>query len=503
MAGHFRSLPPSGKQTWPERPQFSGFMKPCRFEGEVQNMEVVGHIPEEIDGTFYRVMPDPQMVPFIENDPWFNGDGNISAFRIQSGKCHFKQRYVRTEKFMREKQAQRALLGKYRNKYTDAVEFKIRSTANTNVLYFNGKLLACKEDAPPYALDPETLDTIGLEDFNGQLPSLTFTAHPKIDPVTKELVCFGYEAKGDGTPDVCYFSINPDGTFLETVWLVSPVCGMIHDFAVTENWVLFPIIPQTADLERMKKGGEHWQWNADIPFYIGVLPRRNAKGSDVKWFRAPNAFPGHTVNAYEIAGGKVVFDLPITDKNVFFWWPDAQGNSPDPHEIHANLLRFTIDPKEDQLDLPEPEILAHEDCEFMRIDDRFATKKHSYCYFDVMDPKLGTDFAAIAPVMGGGHAPYNALGCLDYKTGKVSKYFPGKTHLVQEPVFIPKSDSAEEGDGWVMALVNNYGTMSSELHIVSTKNFDEPCAVVHLPIRLRAGLHGNWVDAQDINLSNE
>ena len=129
------------------------------------------------------------------------------------------------------------MTGKYRNKYTDAVEFKVRSTANTNVFFFNGRLLACKEDSPPYAMDPATLDTIGIEDFNGQLPSCTFTAHPKIDPVTKEMICFGYEAKGDGTPDVCYFSINPRGKFTETVWLVSPVVAMIHDFAVTQNWV--------------------------------------------------------------------------------------------------------------------------------------------------------------------------------------------------------------------------------------------------------------------------
>lgn len=54
---------------FPEQPQFSGFMKPCRFEGEIQDLEVWGEIPSEIDGTFYRVMPDPQFPPFVENDP--------------------------------------------------------------------------------------------------------------------------------------------------------------------------------------------------------------------------------------------------------------------------------------------------------------------------------------------------------------------------------------------------------------------------------------------------
>lgn len=98
-------------------------------------------------------------------------------------------------------------------------------------------LLACKEDSLPYALDPQTLETIGLWDFDGQLESATFTAHPKFDPKTREMVCFGYEAKGDGTPDVCYYTFDSQAKLLQTVWLVAPVVAMIHDFAVTQNYV--------------------------------------------------------------------------------------------------------------------------------------------------------------------------------------------------------------------------------------------------------------------------
>jgi carotenoid cleavage dioxygenase-like enzyme len=104
---------------------------------------------------------------------------------------------VKTEKLVREREARRALLGKYRNKYTDAVEFQIRTTANTNILFHAGVMLACKEDGPPYALDPDTLDTIGVWDFDGQLESATFSAHPKFDPHTGDMLTFGYEAKGE------------------------------------------------------------------------------------------------------------------------------------------------------------------------------------------------------------------------------------------------------------------------------------------------------------------
>lgn len=265
---------------------------------------------------------------------------------------------------------------------------------------------------------------------------------------------------------------------------------------------MFPIIPQTCDIERLNQGGEHWQWDPDVPFYLGVLPRRGASGSEVKWFRAPNSFPGHTVNAYEDDSGKIVFDLPLTDKNVFFWWPDADGNAPKPEEISANLVRFTFDPLSDDLALPVPKIIASEDCEFPRVDDRYSGKKHAHCFLDLMDASLGTDFSTIMPRMGGGHPPYNSLGHIDYDSNTIHKYFPGPNHLVQEPIFIPrKGPNVSEGDGWVVALANNYASMSSELHIVDSRDFEKAQAIISLPIRLRAGLHGNWVDAQDILFS--
>ena len=73
--------------------------------------------------------------------------------------------------------------------------------ANTNVLYFGGKLLALWEAAQPCALDPKSLETIGLDTLDEQLqPGMPFTtsvpfvdklaagvvgdpltAHPKVD----------------------------------------------------------------------------------------------------------------------------------------------------------------------------------------------------------------------------------------------------------------------------------------------------------------------------------
>ena len=69
MAGHYRGVSSKPNRAFPSEPQFLGFMKPCRFEGEINFLEIEGEIPEEIDGTFYRVMPDPQFPPLADQDP--------------------------------------------------------------------------------------------------------------------------------------------------------------------------------------------------------------------------------------------------------------------------------------------------------------------------------------------------------------------------------------------------------------------------------------------------
>ena len=191
-------------------------------------------------------------------------------------------------------------------------------------------------------------------------------------------------------------------------------------------------------------------------------------------------------------------DLGLSEKNVFFWWPDAQGNAPEPSSIHSQLTRFTINPSSSSLDLPQPQVLQGGNSEFYRIDDRFATRAYRHCFFDLLDPSLGTDFPTIAPRLGGGYPLYNSLAHLDIVTGATEVYFPGRTHMVQEPVFIPRRGSSEEGDGYLLALVNNYDTMGSELHLLDTRDFTKAKAVIDLPVRLRQGLHGNWVDAQDV-----
>jgi len=313
-----RELSLAREAKYPRNGFFTGAETPCRFEAEVFNCTVRGEIPRQIDGTYYRVMPDSLWAPLYDNDVFINGDGCINAVRIRDGHADFKSRYVRTEKFLIERAARQAVFGRYRNRFTDdpRVKHRIHSTANTHVVYYEKQLLALKEDSKPYAMDPDTLETRGYYDFHGEYTAPTHTAHPKIDPETGEMVTMGYMATGEGTTDVAYFLFDKNGKKLEECWIKTPYSGMMHDMAATKDWIIFPMPPLAASTkEELMQGDKAFAWDDDKPLVFGLLPRRNPKPEDIRWFHYKNAFFGHVGNAFDGDDGCVYMDAPITYGN--------------------------------------------------------------------------------------------------------------------------------------------------------------------------------------------
>ena len=65
----------------------------------------------------------------------------------------------------------------------------LKDSANTALVHFAGRTLALQDTMPPWELDPERLTTLGACNFENQLPPyIPFTAHPKVAPLTGDLV---------------------------------------------------------------------------------------------------------------------------------------------------------------------------------------------------------------------------------------------------------------------------------------------------------------------------
>lgn len=477
---------------FPKSPTFMTIDEPFRFEGDLYDLEVEGTIPPELDGTFFRVGPDQAFPPMLGDANPFNGDGMVTAFTISKGHCDIKMRYVLTQRLAAERAARKGLFGHYRNPFSDdpSVKNLSRAVANTNVVLHNGVLLAMKEDALPYSMDPHTLETKALYDWNGQVTATTFTAHPKIDPATGEMFGYAYAAKGEASDDIAIYSFDKHGNKTWEVWFKSPYPGMIHECAISEHYIVLPLMPQVMDLERMKRGGILFQWEPTYDHMYLVMPR-GGDARDLRVFRAPNAMPGHVVNAFD-DGGKLYLDLPVASDNVFWFFPDKDGHAPPPPSLRTDVTRWCFD-MNDKHSKGVPTVMSNLAAEFPHCDDRYVGHAYRYGFMQAFDFTKPYNAERAGPIMG---FFFNTFLTMDMSTGKYKSWFAGDTSSTQEPVFAPKHANAPEGEGYVIGVVNRRDEHRSDLVILDAQRMDEgPVATIKIPVRLKYGIHGNWVPA--------
>ncbi|UPL03024.1 hypothetical protein LCI18_013958 [Fusarium solani-melongenae] len=486
-----QSLPTDGKYQYGKvNPYNTGPNTPRRFDAEVASCVIRGKVPPEIDGTFYRTACDPQYANRTGKDTWINSDGAIQAWRFSNGEVDFKQRFVRTPRFIYERIARKSLFGAYRNPFSadERVVNDVQSSGNTHIQYWYGLLLVLKEDSPPIALDPDTLETLGIYDFEGQInPSKTFTAHPKIDIATGETMGYGMEAAGVGSNELAYFRFDKNGKKIDECWVKTPDVTWTHEMVATDNWVVFHMSNSQLDLEHMKKNnGTHFRFNRWLPNRYGVLPRRNPKPENARFFDTlKNHFWAHLGNGFEGEDGCIYIDAFVADYDLFKvlpnMHPELDAANPT-QQLQGKLLRFKIDPKAESNEMELPVVLSEVAGEMVRCDDRYISKPHNHLYGCRYSP---TGFDAILHV--------------DVAKGETNAWVAGEGVIVGEPCFVPRSPDSPEGDGWLVTLTRDAKRNEASLTILdATKITDGPVAVVELPFQLCEGVHGHWVNADQM-----
>jgi len=455
-----------------------------RLEADVHDCEVDGTIPNDLSGAFYRVGPDAQY-PLAPGNIPFDGEGHVSMFRIKNGRVDYKSRFVKNERYLAQDAAGRGLFPMYRNPATDdpSVKGLSRSTANTHIINHKNVLLALKEDSPPSALDLLTLDTlVPSYTFDDQLPSRTFTAHPKIDSETGNMVAFGYEAEGHGSDVVSMFEITPGGRIVWDAKVQVPYVGMLHDFAVTQNYIVLYVIPLAIDEAQMARGGIHWSWDAGKPTYFGFV-RRGGDGSDIRWIEGPTRSATHVMGAFD-DGGMLYVDVEMSMSNPFPFMPMRDGSRWDPIAGSSHITRLSADvsarrPRNYGIEQMYPHVGA-----LPRQDDRYNTMPYRYGFLGCPDPNAND--------------PRNAGACytrFDHQTRSDTLWNFGTSTSLAECCFAPRNAGAREGEGYLMGVAtrNDEGGRADLVILDAEHIGDGPVATVHLPMRAVGQVHGWWV----------
>jgi len=444
-----------------------GPFAPVTKEITAFDLPVTGRVPAELNGRYLRNGPNPLGL----DDPnyhWFLGAGMVHGVRLRDGKAEwYRNRWVRSK----------AVAGTLGEEWAAGpVHEGMDFAANTHIIRHAGRILATVEAGPlPYELSDE-LETRGPCDFGGTLPG-GFAAHTKLDARTGELHAIAYFWAWDHVQHVV---VNAAGQVSRTTDIAVPDGPMMHDFALTEKYVVFFDLPVTFSLDAVSAGRElPYTWNPAHQARVGLLPRDGSAA--VRWLEISPCWVFHTLNAFD-DGARVVVDLcqyPDPFDVATLW--DSHGP--------ATLDRWIIDPAAGQV---KQQTLSGRTQEFPRVDDRVVSRPHRYGY----SAMIGDVGQAISPLTGdfADEAFTNALLKHDLAHGTAEVHDFGRDATAGEAVFVPVSPDAAEDDGYTLAFVHDPDRGATDLVILAAQDFTaEPVARVHLPARIPLGFHGSWI----------
>jgi len=358
-------------------------------------------------------------------------------------------------------------------------------TANTALQYHAGRLLALNEGDMPWALRvlcDGAVETLRECSFEETLGTRSFTAHPKLDARTGELLWFSYDAS---QPRIAVGILDARGVPTAATEVELRFPQMMHDFAFTKTFNILFDLPLAFDAMVMLTQNR-------LPFVFdkargarfGLL-RRGAEGKSVQWFALPGCMIFHSLAAWEeerADGSALVrlFACRIEDFDLAL--PSSQGS--DPAAIDGGsptLYEFTFD------------TLTGE-----------ATQR---CVVPLPPGCSGMDFPTCSPTLRGSKLRYGYLalfcgllitGCakVDLLAGAIVARFDYPAGLCGgEALFVPVPGGTAEDDGHVLSIAST--ATASWLYVWDAATLSL-LAVLPLPARVPYGFHSTFVSEAEL-----
>ncbi|MFN0159950.1 MAG: carotenoid oxygenase family protein [Burkholderiales bacterium] len=467
-------------------PVLRGGFEPVTEELSVDRLEVIGEVPADLNGAYFRNGPNRRFAAEGRYH-WYDGDGMLHAAYFDRGRVSYRNRWVRTAPFAEEVAAGRALWkGLRESPRKDRPDMPVKNTSNTDVKFHNGKLVTMWYLAGGmYHVDPWTLETLGPVNFAGA-PDLRASAHSKVDERTGEFLYFDYFKEA---PYMEYGEVSADGRLTNRIPVALPGPRLPHDMAFTENYAILHDFPLTYDPEALKTGRHRLKFYPDWPSRFAVVPR-HGNASQIRWFEADPAYMLHVVNAWEEGP-------PERREIVMVGTPFRL-----PRDLHGNIeaekfaRAWSTMQHRDYLTYEWRFHMATGKTTERIIDDTFC------CEFPMIDSGrqgLKTRYAyAINMVRGSLNQPrFAGLAKYDFESGVIQAYSEGRDFFYNEAPFAPADKQETEDHGYVVSFVWNARDSRSELQVFNAREFGRgPVARVLMPQRVPNGFHATWVTAE-------
>lgn len=470
-------------------PYLTGAFTPNYDELTATELDVIGTVPERLDGVYLRNTQNPVHHPRGTYHP-FDGDGMLHLLSFRRGRVEYRNRFVRTRAFEEEQAAGRALYAGLIDRPALAertgwgARGGLRDSAATDVIVHAGQALAsfyqCGE---PYRLDARTLDMRGISSWGAQvLADGGVSAHPKVCPRTGDLLFFNYSKRA---PYMHYGEVDRHDRLVHYVPVPLPGPRLPHDMCFTENFAILNDFPLHWDEALLAEGRHKLVYHADRPARLAVVPRRHAPQDGIRWFEASPTYVLHWLNAWEETAADGSAEVVLHGYHQATPMPkggyDNTGTTMGPTRYGPTLYEWRLNlatgrTAERRLD---PRHL-----EFGMINARYWGRPHRYTYNMVAHP---------------GAFLFDGILKIDHHTGQAQAHDFGEGRFGSESPMAPYHDAQTEDDGCVVSFVTDMKADRSECVVLDARDIARgPLARILLPHRISSGTHACWADASEL-----
>ena len=469
-----------------EIPTCHGGLDNLDAEYDYDLTELEGEIPTNLQGTFFRNGPGRQKIGGKKYGHWFDGDGMLCSFSFDGGRAHFRNRYVRTPKYIEETAAQEILYRGFGTQIPGGLMKNFlkmpANPANTSSIYHGGHLLALNEGGKPWELAPGSLETIGEFTYDGELePSMVFSAHGKVHQATGDYINFGAGISGFGLkgPKPCLnmYRINPEGRLFKKAQVPLETFPFCHDFALSDRYAIFflgsivfgnmlPVILGSRTIS------DQVIFDESIPMQIVVVDLDTF--TEVRRFETDPGAIIHFGNAFE-EGDEVIIDGMFQD-NFAANETLTDVFNPDLSFGGGWYMRYYLNMKTGEL---RREQVHDTESEFPTFNPAYGGRRNDVTW-------------AACSVDNGANSFFNAISRVTFDgDAQVVPLPPG--YYGSEPLFVQSTDASTEDDGYVLEVVYNGYDHISELLILDAKRLSDCRAKLTLRHHLPHQFHGLFV----------
>ena len=463
----------------PELAPLAGFRGSEQVQAE--GLRVEGRIPAGLRGVYYRNGPGLMERGAERYRHWFDGDGFVQALRFEDGVVSHRGRFVQTAKFQAESREQRFLVPTLGTAIPPRMQIRgpdSMNVANTSVLRQGDRLYALWEGGSAYEIDPASLDTIGPRAWSDELDGLPFSAHPKqeADGTSWNFGTFGER--------IVIYQLSGAGALVKSAVFEVPASAMVHDFAVSQRYLVFLLAPVTLDMAALRAGGismlDAMRWHADAPTRVLIIEKGDLSRRRV--LEMPASFVFHFGNAWD-ADGQIHLDyvegaaLPVINASLESL---MRGRRPPQRHSTPRFLRITLQgDKGGRIALQSRD----EAVEFPVVDPRVVAQRYRQVFYPTA---VGT----------GERWGFNGLMRLDLETGRRERFLFDLETVVEEHVLVPKPGSSREGQAWLVGMGYDLRRQRSFASVFDAEALSAgPLARVWLPYAVPYGFHGRFYPA--------